>query len=229
MPRCEWLYDLQYALTIALILVIAWFSALRVYAVSHRNWWPAGIALTAAIVAIPVSLFADIRSSRAYVMFVGSIPICTKATTFSDALNTRLIFAVRVCAIFSDLVVLSCTWYFSGVVLDRRELRGRFVKLILQQGTIYFTCLLVLNVVQIVIETSLGTQTVNAYYTATFTGPISSILITRFMLELRAVDRAAVLNLSGTGWDTSDFTATSIELATINFSDERTCSTRTAV
>jgi len=67
-------------------------------------------------------------------MFVGSIPICTKATTFPDALNTRLIFSVRVCAIFSDLVVLCCTWYFAGIVLDSREFRRKFVKLILQQG-----------------------------------------------------------------------------------------------
>ncbi|KAH9921418.1 uncharacterized protein B0H18DRAFT_559957 [Fomitopsis serialis] len=89
MPRYEWLYDLQYALTIILIFVIAWFSALRVYVVSHLNRWPAVITLAAAVVAIPVSLFADIRSSRAYVIFVGSVPICTKAPTFSGALNTR--------------------------------------------------------------------------------------------------------------------------------------------
>ncbi|KAH9836571.1 uncharacterized protein C8Q71DRAFT_848160 [Rhodofomes roseus] len=227
---CEWLYDLQYALSIILIFVIAWFSALRVYAISHRSWWPAVITLTGAVVAIPVQLFADIRSSRAYVAFVGRIPICTKATLFSDDLNTRLIFAVRTCAIFSDLVVLCCTWYFAGVVSDARERKARFIKLILQQGTIYFISLLILNVVQIIVETSLGTQTVNAYYTATFTGPISSILTTRFMLELRTLDRRAVVSessgfLSDSGAYSSGSTTTPVELSTLKFSDQRTCST----
>jgi len=67
---------------------------------------------------------------------------------------------------------------------------------------------------------------VNAYYTCP--DRISSILITRFMLELRAVDRAVVwdlADLSGTGGDTSDSTTTPIELSTVVFSDKRTCST----
>ncbi|EPS99579.1 hypothetical protein FOMPIDRAFT_1050374 [Fomitopsis schrenkii] len=50
----------------------------------------------------------------------------------------------------------------------------------------------------IVIETILGTQAVNTFHTATFTGPISSILVARFMLDLRAVDRAFTSGLSDT-------------------------------
>ncbi|KAH9921419.1 uncharacterized protein B0H18DRAFT_1121385 [Fomitopsis serialis] len=64
---------------------------------------------------------------------------------------------------------------------------------------------------------------VNAYYTATFTGPISSILITRFMLELRAVDRALasdLSDLSGTVGNTGDST-TSMELTSVILSDGR--------
>ena len=128
--------------------------------------------------------------------------------------NFRLvlvIFVVRVCAIISDLVVLCSTWYHVGVALNPRELRARFVRIILQQGTynttvsrqqgsvshvslrrdhllhvrvttgqiplaktlnVHASSLLILNVVQIVIETTLGTQTVSAL--ATIRPPISS-------------------------------------------------------
>ncbi|KZT67629.1 hypothetical protein DAEQUDRAFT_384034 [Daedalea quercina L-15889] len=86
---CEWLFELQYALTIILVFIIALFSTLRVYAVSCRRRWPGVLTLATAVVAIPVQLFGDIRSSRAYVTYIGHIPICTKSTFFSDALNTQ--------------------------------------------------------------------------------------------------------------------------------------------
>ena len=71
------------------------------------------LTLVGAVVAIPVQLvgacvrfdevkadrsmnlqYADIQSSRAYVLFVDGIPICAKSTFFSDQLNIRYAFKI---------------------------------------------------------------------------------------------------------------------------------------
>ncbi|PCH34615.1 hypothetical protein WOLCODRAFT_139467 [Wolfiporia cocos MD-104 SS10] len=129
-----------------------------------------------------------------YVVYVGTIPVCTQDSDISTSVYNRLLFATRICAVLGDAVVLIITWRHTYRI--RREaneanMKTSFLTLLLMDGTLYFSCLLSLSALQLATALVLEKEINSTFltYTSTFISPISSVLISRFMLNLRQVSR----------------------------------------
>ncbi|EMD36546.1 hypothetical protein CERSUDRAFT_95835 [Gelatoporia subvermispora B] len=96
-----------------------------------------------------------------------------------------LLIATRACAIAADLLTLVVTWSSTYRIkrdADKANVKASLATLLLRDGTVYFIILLALNAMHMA-----------SYLTNTFVNiswflvPISSILISRFLLNLRQV------------------------------------------
>ncbi|KAI0919881.1 hypothetical protein AcW1_002980 [Taiwanofungus camphoratus] len=104
---------------------------------------------------------------------------------------TTVLIATRTCAILSDLIVLFVTWYHTYSIRKeacRTNIKTSLVSLLLRDGTVYFVVLLVLNLLQVITEDVLKPVIKEtADYLSIFVPAIESILISRFMMNLRQV------------------------------------------
>ncbi|KZT08754.1 uncharacterized protein LAESUDRAFT_723684 [Laetiporus sulphureus 93-53] len=78
--------------------------------------------------------------------------------------------------------------------MEVRKLRfkGSIATVLMRDGTLYFMALLLLNILQIVIKIRYENSQNTADYVVLFLPPISSILISRFILNLRQVSVGSV-------------------------------------
>ncbi|KAJ8473870.1 hypothetical protein ONZ51_g7598 [Trametes cubensis] len=139
------------------------FSALRGYALSGRKSW----------VALIILLF-----------YVPHIALTCSLVRDSNA-PAAVTIASRTCLIVGDLIVLAVTWQSTFNIARAARMARMRVSLtysILTDGTLYFVCLLILNVVNIVVNVVNNDSAVSA-----FQDPITSILVSRFLLNLRDV------------------------------------------
>ncbi|KAH9947315.1 hypothetical protein B0H21DRAFT_348005 [Amylocystis lapponica] len=96
-----------------------------------------------------------------------------------------LVVVTRACLIASDAIVLLVTWantYKIKKHADRIDVKAPLVTLLLRDGTLYFLLLLLLNILHMALY--LANIFVDMIY---FIGPISSVIMSRFLLNLRQV------------------------------------------
>ncbi|KAL6303361.1 hypothetical protein BKA93DRAFT_339722 [Sparassis latifolia] len=95
------------------------------------------------------------------------------------------VIAVRSCAIAADLIVLGITWYSTyNTAREARRLHMKVpvTKLMLQDGTMYFVLLVVLNIAQVVCSLALKHIDLSSLVVAFW-----AIIVSRFLLNLRQV------------------------------------------
>ncbi|CCM05474.1 uncharacterized protein FIBRA_07695 [Fibroporia radiculosa] len=90
----------------------------------------------------------------------------------------------------SDLIVIAVTW--KHTFRERWQISGDSIKssifgLILRDGTIYFLILLLFNIMQVITVEPAVSGSYYTDYVVGFLAPIQSILISRFILNLRRV------------------------------------------
>ncbi|KAH9901459.1 hypothetical protein C8Q73DRAFT_786824 [Cubamyces lactineus] len=116
-------------------------------------------------------------------------PLSLKMTKISSY-DVSLTVVSRICLIVSDVLVLSVTWAKTfGIVRLARE-HGldtslSVTKVLLRDGSTYFTVWTILNSLHIA-----GTYVDSIQYVTTFTEAFTSILVSRFILNLREVANA---------------------------------------
>ncbi|KAI0926274.1 hypothetical protein AcV5_008776 [Taiwanofungus camphoratus] len=159
---------------ITLYAAVAAFTALRTFAISGHSRYLALITLALALMPFCTTIYITIKQSYAYVVWFGVL----------TCLLFSLVIITRVCAITADVLVLATTWYKTYAIkreADLANVRVSLVTLLLRDGTLYFAIILMMNIVQII------TGTINSLfnYVTVFLAPISSILISRFLLNLR--------------------------------------------
>ncbi|EMD31697.1 hypothetical protein CERSUDRAFT_77971 [Gelatoporia subvermispora B] len=186
---------ISYALDLCLFALWAAFSGIRVYALSG------GSRLLSLAVAL-LSLVPVVRSILQNQFPAGHFPgACGTMPGYSghirDNRNEMYVpvvmrfradmFAVeistRVPVIIADIVVLVLTWCktWATVRMAREHnVKTPLMNLLLRDGTLYFTCLLSLNLLNIV-----GKMTNVFTFAVAFSTPLSSIIITHFLLNLR--------------------------------------------
>ncbi|PCH40376.1 hypothetical protein WOLCODRAFT_98796, partial [Wolfiporia cocos MD-104 SS10] len=178
-----------------LMLYIAWaaFSALRVYAISGRN----RVYATAVAVLALVPFFGDTATFTEFVFNVWNEPpihdLCYVTYRVSYGTMTKATIVERLCLVTSDAIVLFAIVFFTrGVVkTTSTAVSGNpGVVRFRQDGIQYFIVLLILNILDIVMFAT------NVYYNtvASFICPISSIVISRCLLDLRQVHQTPVDN-----------------------------------
>ncbi|KAI0351841.1 hypothetical protein OH77DRAFT_1410310, partial [Trametes cingulata] len=192
--------------TIQLFQYFPWaaFSALRTFALSRGNWAIAAIVLLLSMVPIGVNF-----SQYHWLVVVNDPTIgCSKTSTITLDIAKKLTIASRTCLMTADVIVLLVTWHstFGTIRLTDVALKGRptFARMLIRDGTIYFSILLILNTLHLTFTMlSITDDALSpvSYFT-TFTEPITAVLVSRFLLNLQQVNQhnqrstAATLDLS---------------------------------
>ncbi|KAJ3546340.1 hypothetical protein NM688_g5524 [Phlebia brevispora] len=174
-------------LLILALFIVATFAALRVYAIWNRNWQ----------LALPVLLLGLVSPALNIVLDVAEAPVlapppssgCGISLSISESLySTRkhlLHQCLRSTHHTSWLPVIICnratTSAYDGIVLVLTL--ARTYHLLMSDGTMYFALLLVINIAQIIITSRVS----GSNYLSYFVSPFTSMLISRFLLDLRKV------------------------------------------
>ncbi|KAI8978294.1 hypothetical protein BD414DRAFT_150706 [Trametes punicea] len=161
-------------------LIWAVFSTLRGYALSGRRWWVAPLIFT---FYVPHLVCNCIYYSKLVPTLAPPPFNCLLASGLPEETWIQYTIAGRVCLIVGDMIVLAITWHSTfGIAkaVSIMRMRMSLTNAILKDGTLYFVCLLILNVVNIIINAIPNSSAVSA-----FQDPITSILVSRFLLNLR--------------------------------------------
>ncbi|KAH9917156.1 EAP30/Vps36 family-domain-containing protein [Epithele typhae] len=169
-------------LTVVAYWIAAVFSALRIYAVWDKNWRLLVLVLLLAM-AVPVTnMYHYIRSTPV----AGGPPLngCGENVDLSDEQFEQLSMITHGFAIATDLLVVVLTWlktYEIRRLSYRLHFKTSLSTLLLRDGTLYFGILLILNVIDIILNSN------ESLYNPLppFIEAVTCILISRFMLNLR--------------------------------------------
>ncbi|OSD07956.1 hypothetical protein PYCCODRAFT_1463221 [Trametes coccinea BRFM310] len=201
--RCLVLNRVLAVFSVAPYFVWAAFSALRAYAMSNRTW---PIAVAVFLLSVASSCYNIYNFSRLVPINLPAPNYCIPTfpgitATFIDQTTLRAApqgtTATRICLIVADALVIGVTWfrtYRFRKSAAEAKVKTSFLRLLLRDGTVYFVILLILNVLQIVVR-----FTAQANFITTFEEPLTSILISRFLMNLRAIKYATHLIGSGSG------------------------------
>ncbi|PCH38941.1 hypothetical protein WOLCODRAFT_146790 [Wolfiporia cocos MD-104 SS10] len=153
-------------------------SAFRVYAVSHRCWSLAILTLLLGSAPLATNLTLEARS-----YFFVDNALVDQLEHLSTSTISKLGLAARICLIISDALVITITWYMlhnheTRLALAQRRLS--LSQLLIRDGTLNFTLLLVLNVIGVVLNNLQVT-----YGFVYLTDAATTVLISRLMLNLR--------------------------------------------
>ncbi|OSD03799.1 hypothetical protein PYCCODRAFT_1434197 [Trametes coccinea BRFM310] len=176
------------------LVIPAVFSCLRVYALTGRNKWLSGCTLVLGLMPFFTNWATIYQTSVANL----AQPIgCAFLNTISSQLYLRQVLISRIPLILSDLIVVAVTWVkllrdhqFSRKVTTRPTLH----RIMLENGTLYFLVLLGLNILQVVFTklslTIVVPSTASGYlsYIIVLLDPLTSILVSHFILNLRAAN-----------------------------------------
>ncbi|GBE83894.1 hypothetical protein SCP_0509510 [Sparassis crispa] len=178
--RYNFFWQCAEAFVMQLMVYTIWavFSGLRVYAVSSRNWYFTVPTVALGMVPVAANIYSLAKTSYAFVVVLPVLGHICQNTSYltSD-------FAILTIA--SDVIVLCVTWFNTYTIkrdADNANIKATIVTLLLRDGTFYFLCLLCLNIIAIVLDAR--TPYVYILY---FVAPISSMLISRFLLNLRHI------------------------------------------
>ncbi|KAI0647643.1 hypothetical protein C8Q79DRAFT_1009712 [Trametes meyenii] len=124
-------------------------------------------------------------------------PFTLAVFNFVHALQTsRVMIVSRSCAILGDFVVVVVTWvktFQSWREASAAHLRTSLSGMVLRDGSVYFTVLLTLNVLHIVLDLT----TEYNFVLSAFEEPVTSIIIARLMINLREADRSVYTTDAG--------------------------------
>ncbi|OBZ67304.1 hypothetical protein A0H81_12534 [Grifola frondosa] len=182
---------LQCELVLAQIYFAA-FSCLRVFAVMNRRWLPAAVVCGAAMVSPVINTYIYARETPIFAPSpslgcAGHLDITLKQYNKTRCFAAVVTIIARVFTIVCDALVVFFT-IFKTVDVRRDasylNIRVGLVALtLLRDSVVYFVFLLLVNLAQIILSSLNGPMVV--YF---FVSPLTSMLISRMMLNLREVN-----------------------------------------
>ncbi|RPD59065.1 hypothetical protein L227DRAFT_654438 [Lentinus tigrinus ALCF2SS1-6] len=122
---------------------------------------------------------------------------CLRTDSTTVAINLRVLLISRIPLIIADILLIGITWtkLSSREALQglRQSKRLSLSDVLFRDGTVYFVVLFVMNVLHLVLSaTALAATDDGGSYVTIFTGPITAILISRFLLQLQEANRIVV-------------------------------------
>ncbi|KAI0660893.1 hypothetical protein C8Q70DRAFT_1099302 [Cubamyces menziesii] len=160
------------------------FSTLRIYAICQQSWKIALLVALPASVPLATNIYLYSQTFAAnYPQPIGCVWLNTVPHHIYS--STVLIFT-RSSVITADVLVLLITWwktYDIRRLAAQTDVKVSLTSLIVRDGTIYFLVLLYMNTIHIVLSLT-GRFT----FTITFEEPLTTILVSRFLLNLREVN-----------------------------------------
>jgi len=180
---CESVLRLSEVVTIILELVSMSFSSLRLYAIWEKDRRIMAVIALLGLVPPGINMFyyTTLTIVSTPPPFVG----CGEYVSLTTEQSNIIAYFNVVFAIVSDAVVLILVWLRTYTIMREISKFGdgpHLSTLLLRDGTIYFVSLLILNVVNLIAIRFQSFGSVPA-----LTSVLSSILISRFFLDLREV------------------------------------------
>lgn len=167
------------------------FSTLRALALS-RSYPLATFVFCLSIVPIPINFTHFAKGFTGVIDPVAGL--CVGSDHVSSDLSKSLTIISRTCLIAADLLLVCITWanlYKRGGLRHSLEM-NRFIAVLLLDGTMYFVVLLILNTIHLTLSMlSVEYAFQNVSYVTQFSEPITTILISRFLLDLQSAKRKA--------------------------------------
>ncbi|KAI0092855.1 hypothetical protein BDY19DRAFT_990532 [Irpex rosettiformis] len=175
-------------LMLALLLDISLLAAIRAFAIST---WRYRILIAFTVFAFSaVPLGADLYIWSTETADPGSFGGCGAVSTIDPFVNLQctdiLTRASRISTIVADLIVLAVTWTKTFRVWRLIPLRDKSYSIsqaMMRDGTTYFLVFLALNICQIVVF-----EVTRVGFVAQFLLPVTSVLSSRFIMNLRWID-----------------------------------------
>ncbi|KAM5539501.1 hypothetical protein V8D89_006953 [Ganoderma adspersum] len=189
-PGCQTQDYIDISLRYLEYLPWAVFSALRVHALSQRNWYLTSFTFVWAMVAFPLDYYGAFHH-RYYIKdpYLG----CASGAATPTFLSEMGSMFIRGGQIIGDVVVIGVTWR-ATYRAHREGYSSRLLTIMFRNGTLYFFVLLALNILQMLFiflpNTFLHIPLTNTSWVPKFSEPITTILISRFILDLHETNRA---------------------------------------
>ncbi|KAH9849225.1 hypothetical protein C2E23DRAFT_935968 [Lenzites betulinus] len=118
---------------------------------------------------------------------------CEGGLTYSAAVGKTLTIITRLCLILADVITIAVTWFATYRTTKLAPMSGKsFATSLLRHGLIYFIVLFVLNLLHLVltmVSIANASQSSVSYVTI-YTDVLTAVLVSRFLLELQAVERS---------------------------------------
>ncbi|KAI1791870.1 hypothetical protein LXA43DRAFT_1136728 [Ganoderma leucocontextum] len=176
--RCAAMVQSEYVIEILAYFPWAAFSGMRAFALS-RNWPVSLLIICLSLVPVAVNLLSSSWSQA-----VADMPRSNQVT-----------IASRTSLILADCLLVAITWF--GIDQPKRMplQRNTFAAVLLHDGLIYFLTLLVLNSLHLaltMISQSDIPSLQDASFVALFLEPLTTILVSRFLLHLQSVKHKAL-------------------------------------
>ncbi|KAI0763840.1 hypothetical protein BD413DRAFT_642322 [Trametes elegans] len=187
--------------TIQLMQYLPWaaFSSLRTFALAGGDWAIATVVFLLSMVPFGINL------SQYHWLVVGNDPDlgCTKMSTITLDVARRYVTHIRLdvtseCNLMDTRVRSNdrISNVFNCIGRDcpaRIVMKGRpsFIRMLVRDGTVYFSILLLLNALHLIftmLSITADPLSPVSYFT-TFTEPITAVLVSRFLIDLQQVNQ----------------------------------------
>ncbi|KAH9911118.1 uncharacterized protein B0H18DRAFT_1064545 [Fomitopsis serialis] len=218
---CKGLTILSEVIILLSYAIWAVVSALRVYALTKRNWWLSTVTFVLGIAPLAVDLYVGTTISYRIIP-LGNETLCQEDTNVNRGFYRKSLIICRGCSIVSDLLVLGVTMYhilprslvFSRMMWSRKS----FTRILLRDGILYFATLTTLNALEIALYLTATDDFINY-----FIAPVSTVFVSRFMLNLRACASTPVMVLDSQAHTLSSTEHSTSQTLTLAFTPVASC------
>ncbi|RPD74208.1 hypothetical protein L226DRAFT_560872 [Lentinus tigrinus ALCF2SS1-7] len=186
------------SLTIQVLPYFSWavFSALRTHALCPPHLrWPLGMLV---LILSSVPIWVNLAGYRWLSANINPTIGCISNDALPLQLDREFVILSRTCLIVADFVVLAVTWYgtYHTIRLVQaaagEQRKHTYSETLLRDGTTYFVILAILNFLHLLFTllsiAEIALQS-TSFVTAALTDPITSILVSRFLLDLQEVSQ----------------------------------------
>ncbi|KAJ3540512.1 hypothetical protein NM688_g6218 [Phlebia brevispora] len=163
------------------VLILAVFSALRVFALLGRAYVTATCVLLLGVASVGLVLYQDAHIIYYYV----NIPALGAICPYEFLISPSIVFNV-LCAIAADIIVIVTTWIKTYRHVREASSVGMnvsFSATLLQYGTVYFIVLCMVNLLTVLIFLIPSLQLVSPV--SNFLEVLPNIVVARFLINLR--------------------------------------------
>ncbi|EIW61279.1 uncharacterized protein TRAVEDRAFT_44095 [Trametes versicolor FP-101664 SS1] len=185
-----------YSMVVQILPYVVWtaFSTLRIYAICGNSWKMALLVLIPGSVQIASNIYLYSQTSAInYPLPIG----CFAEWLIPTEIYVRraygsVLIATRASVIVNNVLVIALTWWKTyGIrkLVAQANMKVSLSTLLLRDGTIYFLLLFIMSIFHIVFS-----LTERFTYTLTLEEPLTAILVSRFLLNLREADGSRSLD-----------------------------------
>ncbi|KZT11752.1 uncharacterized protein LAESUDRAFT_808741 [Laetiporus sulphureus 93-53] len=193
---CEATLVLYQCIGLAMETNMAVLRGLRVYAINEQNWLLAILTFSCGLAPVCMNIYTFVtRESPSYIVRIGGRAMCADLLRVYSNLEDTVIAPARIFRLVSDLLVILVTLHKTFSVArtaHQANIHGSIGVFLLKNATHYFSRVLVMNILGIVLWSELNDlQKIsvilvpNGFFMAT----TSSLMMTRFILDLRGMSR----------------------------------------